>query len=268
MWTRSLIKTNAREVFLRNYWPTVLTYFVYGLIVGGAGALLALTGIGTVLVQILIGGPMGVSLCYFALRNRRGEGQLEDLFYCFKSRFGNIILVTFMQQLFIFLWSLLFVIPGIIKGYEYRMVPYLVAENPDIDYKEALERSRAMMDGEKWNAFVLDLSFLGWWILTGFTCGILSFFWTTPYVFGTNTELYEALKAKTGINSGVTVEPTAPAAPTDFVQPVDNTWSAPVQAPVEAPAEAPVDAAAEAPIDAPAEAPADTTLNDSPFGEN
>lgn len=235
MWTRKLLKTNAREVFTSNYWPTVLTYWVFGLVTGGATAILAFTGVGSLVVTIMLTGPMGASLCYYALRNRRGEGQLEDIFHCFKSEYGNIILVTFMKQLFVFLWSLLFVIPGIVKTYEYRMVPYLVAENPKIDYKEALERSRAMMDGEKWNAFVLDLSFLGWWLLTGFTGGLLAIFWTTPYVCSTNAELYEALKAKTGIDSGAAteqpfVQPAGPAGGETFVESTVVTQEAP-QAP-------------------------------------
>ena len=237
MWTRGLLKQNARNVFLGNYWPTVLTYLVYGLIVGGASAALAVTGVGTLVTTIMLAGPMGVSACYFALRNRRGEGQLEDLFYCFKSGYGNIVMVTFMRQLYIFLWSLLFVIPGIVKTYEYRMVPYLVAENPEIDYKEALDRSRAMMDGEKWNVFVLDLSFLGWWILTGFTAGLLTLFWTNPYVCSTNAELYEALKAKTGIDSGAApqqapyVSTVAPAPGETFVPSADVSPAPPTGEP-------------------------------------
>ena len=102
----------------------------------------------------------------------------------------------FMVNLFIALWSLLLIVPGIVKAYSYRMVPFLVAERPEIDYKEALDTSRKMMDGEKMNAFVLDLSFLGWMILTALTCGILGVFYTVPYMSQTNAELYVTLKAK------------------------------------------------------------------------
>ena len=196
MWTRELVKRNARDVFQNNYWPTVLTFFVYGLIVGGAGAILSMTGVGSVAVAILLGGPMEASISWFMLKNRRGEGQLEDLFFCFQNNYGNILMVSFMQKLYIFLWSLLFIVPGIIKSYEYRLVPFILAENPGIEYRDALEQSRAMMDGEKMNVFVLDLSFLGWWFLSLLTGCVLIIFWTQPYYMSTRAELYEALKAK------------------------------------------------------------------------
>ena len=114
----------------------------------------------------------------------------------------------FLKALYVFLWSLLLVIPGIIKGYEYRMIPYILAENPGIDTKEAFAMSKQMMDGNKWNAFVLDLSFLGWIILSVFTCGILAVFYVNPYIYMTDAELYVALKeitfgnAPTGYQNG------------------------------------------------------------------
>lgn len=74
------------------------------------------------------------------------------------------------------------------------MIPYILAENPGIDSREAFAVSKQMMDGNKWAAFVLDLSFLGWQILSVFTCGILSVFYVNPYVYMTNAELYVALK--------------------------------------------------------------------------
>ena len=101
-----------------------------------------------------------------------------------------------MMNLFLGLWFMLLIVPGIIKTYSYRMVPYLVAENPEMDFKDAIDASRKMMDGEKWKTFVLDLSFLGWIILTSLTCGILGIFYTTPYISQTNAELYTVLKAK------------------------------------------------------------------------
>ena len=92
--------------------------------------------------------------------------------------------------------------PGIIKAYEYRMIPYILAENPDIDTKEAFARSKEMMTGNKWDAFVLDLSFLGWILLSVCTCGILAIFWVNPYMYMTDAELYVALKEITYGSSG------------------------------------------------------------------
>ena len=77
----------------------------------------------------------------------------------------------FLRDLFTALWSLLLVVPGIVKHYEYLMVPYIIAENPAMDYKEAFQISKQMMDGEKMEAFIMDLSFLGWYLLT--SCNFL-----------------------------------------------------------------------------------------------
>ena len=76
--------------------------------------------------------------------------------------YGNIVLTMFLRDLYIVLWTLLFIVPGIVKSYEYMMVPYILAENPGMDQKEVFQISREMMNGQKWNAFVLDLSFIGW----------------------------------------------------------------------------------------------------------
>ena len=102
----------------------------------------------------------------------------------------------FLRDLYIFLWSLLLIIPGIVKAYEYMMVPYLLSEDPSMPTEEAFARSKAMMDGEKWNVFVLDLSFLGWNILGACTLGILTVFYVAPYQYLTHAALYGALKQK------------------------------------------------------------------------
>ena len=91
---------------------------------------------------------------------------------------------------------MLFVIPGIIKAYEYRMIPYILAENPDISMEEAFALSKKMMDNEKLNTFALDLSFLGWFLLGIVSVGICLIFYVTPYYNLTNAELYIVLKQK------------------------------------------------------------------------
>lgn len=100
----------------------------------------------------------------------------------------------FCRDLFVSLWSLLFVIPGIIKSYEYRMVPYLMADAPDLTRQEAFRISKDLMYGQKMNAFVLDLSFIGWQILSACTCGLLGVFYVNPYNNATNAELFLELK--------------------------------------------------------------------------
>ncbi|MDR0771905.1 MAG: DUF975 family protein [Candidatus Peribacteria bacterium] len=94
--------------------------------------------------------------------------------------------------LYIFLWSLLLVIPGIIKGYSYALVPYLLRDNKKLEYNDVITKSRKLMDGHKFNLFVLDLSFLGWAILALLSFGI-GFFWLIPYIETTRAAFYEDL---------------------------------------------------------------------------
>ena len=101
----------------------------------------------------------------------------------------------FWREIKIFLWSLLFVIPGVIKSYEYSMVPYILAENPQMPTDRAFELSKLMTRGEKWKIFVLDLSFLGWKILGVLCCGIGGIF-LAPYIEATYAELYQVMREK------------------------------------------------------------------------
>ena len=100
-----------------------------------------------------------------------------------------------LSGLFIFLWGLLFIIPGIIKSYSYRMVPYILRDEPELSPMEVISRSRDMMNGQKLNAFILDLSFIGWALLTALTCGLAGIFYVGPYKAGTDAALYDAVKA-------------------------------------------------------------------------
>jgi uncharacterized membrane protein len=102
--------------------------------------------------------------------------------------------VYFLRDLYLTLWTCLFFIPGIVKSYSYRMVPYILAENPELSAREAITLSRKMMYGHKWSTFVLDLSFIGWQLLSGITMGLVGVFYTNPYVAATDAELYRTLR--------------------------------------------------------------------------
>ncbi len=140
---------------------------------------------------------------YFML-SRTYRCDLGSLFSSFSSgRYLNIVKTLFFRGLFIWLWSLLFIVPGIIKSYQYRMVPYILAENPDMDWRRALNISRAMTQGHKWDLFILDLSFYGWLFLGALLCGVGILF-VLPYIQATNAEVYEFMRQKafaTGICS-------------------------------------------------------------------
>ena len=154
---------------------------------------------------IFIKNPLMVGCKRYFTINAFQNPEFKEVGFAFKKEhYMNIVKVEFMKNLFIFLWSLLLIIPGIIKSYEYYMVDYILTEDPTIGYKEALEMSRKMMDGNKWETFVLELSFLGWIILSCCTCYILSIFYVNPYIYATYSELFLTLRSN---YFGPTVQP-------------------------------------------------------------
>ena len=147
-----------------------------------------------ILLQVFIFNPLEVGCKRFFMRNLQEPAMVGNIGYAFDSNYKNTAKTMFFVNLYTTLWSLLFVIPGIVKSYEYKMIPYLLAENPDMTKEQAFEESRRMMQGQKWNTFVLDLSFIGWKILSGMTLGILGIFYVTPYYYATHAALYEKLR--------------------------------------------------------------------------
>jgi len=141
-----------------------------------------LAGFGTVLglVHFIIGGVIRQGYCLYLLKQHDGENaEVNDLFSQFH-RFGDGFCLALLQGLYIALWSLLFIIPGIIAGYRYAMAPFVLLENPDMTASEAIEASKQMMQGHKTELFLLDLSFIGWDLLCVFTLGI-GHLWLNPY---------------------------------------------------------------------------------------
>lgn len=235
MWTRTLLKTNAKQVLSRNYWMALLVCLIASLLAGGArsavptlslkfsnrflpyrygnfygfseysifGALVAvflgftaLFLLFAILFTVFVGGPVRVGKCRYFMESRVGDAPFTTVFSVFSGpAYRNVVKVMFMKNLYIFLWSLLFVIPGIYKGYQYSMVDYLLAENPYMSYQRALDLSRQMTEGEKMNIFILDISFFGWLFLGGiiFAFGVI---FVNPYIEATYGELYAALRAK------------------------------------------------------------------------
>lgn len=151
----------------------------------------------TTLLQVFLFNPLQVSGCRFFIENSFENPSIEHLLFAFKcGHYKKIVLTVFLKNLYVSLWSLLFVVPGIIKSYEYRMVPYLLADCPDMPREDAFSISKELMNGEKMNAFLLDLSFFGWNLLNACTCGLLGVFWVSPYIHATNAELFLVLKQK------------------------------------------------------------------------
>ena len=171
--------------------------------------------------------PLTVGLNRFFEMSRGIPTSFGELFTPLK-KCVNVGLIMLWMEIKVCLWSLLFIIPGIIKTYEYSMVPYILAENPGISSKRAFQISKAMTKGHKWNIFVLQLSFILWIIGTVCTCGLLGIY-LAPYFQATFVEAYYKLKAEAVANGAVTLQELPdvclPAQPQAL--PFDNAASAP-----------------------------------------
>ena len=182
MWTRTLLKTNAQQVLSARWTTAILVVLAYTLLTGGtptvsldyllngnlSESMLWIAGgsaLLTVLFTIFVINPMAVGLARFFMENRMGEAPFATLFGAFhREDYKSVTLAMLWTNVKIFLYYLLLIIPGVIKSYEYYLVPYLLSENPQMSASRAQELSRRIMDGEKINVFVLQLSFLGWGI--------------------------------------------------------------------------------------------------------
>ncbi len=169
-----------------------------------AGAIISIMAIVTIIVLAIVAfalaldafifNPLELGCQRYFFKNLDEDAKFSNVVFAFDHSYKNIAKTMFLRDLYIVLWSLLFVIPGIIKSYEYRMIPYILADNPEMPTEEVFAESKRLMSGNKWKAFVLDFSFIGWQLLSVLTCGILSIFYVDPYQYSTNAALYEALK--------------------------------------------------------------------------
>lgn len=145
-------------------------------------------------IQVFLINPLFVGIIRFYICNSRGHSTLQDILP--KSNYSQVVIGMLLKDVFIFLWSCLFLAPGIVKLYEYSMVPYLFADRPELSWREVFRESRRLMKGNKMDTFVLELSFVGWMVLAFCTCGIAAVFWVNAYVFATGAELYLFLSQK------------------------------------------------------------------------
>lgn len=226
MWTRSQLKANGKQLFKRNYWSCVGAAVIMALLGGGSAGgsgststtieeystelshmdqamltmiiLIAIVvAIAAIAFRIFVGGAVEVGGAKFFIDNRTEMVPVGTVFSAFKSgHYGNVIKTIFLRDLYVALWTCLLIIPGIIKSLEYLMVPYILAENPGMDRREAFAISKRMMDGQKMAAFWLSLSFIGWEMLSALSCGLVGIFYVNPYVKATYAELYAFNKIK------------------------------------------------------------------------
>lgn len=231
MWSREVLKERAKAVLKTNYWKSFLISLVI-VIAGGDGhgggsggggnnsvrstigetanqivdsRSIIIIAIGAILIviafRILLGYPLEVGGRRYFIRSSEYKDNSGCFGYAFDGRnYTGIIVSMLLMSIYSLLWTLLFIIPGIIKYYAYRMVPYILADNPNIGAKRAIEVSNEMTMGHKLDMFVLDLSFIGWYLLGALALGIGVIF-VNPYVNATEAELYLVLRTN-AIESG------------------------------------------------------------------
>ncbi len=144
--------------------------------------------------ELIVVGPLtvGMSVIFINLVRTSNDVEIEDMFIGVKNNFLDHFMLGFMQAIFVFLWSLLFIVPGIIKTYSYSMSYYIKNDHPEYTWKECIDESRRIMDGHKMELFLLDFSFIGWIIVGILTCGV-GLFWVTPYMTAAHAAFYDEL---------------------------------------------------------------------------
>lgn len=226
MWTCKELKEKAKIAIKKNYWYclgiTIVAallsadkifpefnietrqfqyQFSLGEVIELDHAVIPLTfmvGLGLFIAGFIftffIANPVKVGKYRFFLENREYPSTFNALFYAFKQPdYMNIVKIMFKKWLFELLWMFVFIIPGIVKSYEYYMIPMILAQNPGIDSKDAFSLTAEMTYHQKLNIFVLQLSFILWYIAAAFTCGIVGIA-IMPYVTATDIELYVTLR--------------------------------------------------------------------------
>jgi len=161
MKSRAEIKANSRQAFKQNYWPTVGACAIVLVI---SSLLASVPGVG-ILLALLVSPVISVGAAFYFLHRSRWMpaevGMLFDPFH----RYGRVLGGMLWKYLFLFLWTLLFIVPGIVKAYSYYCTEYVLADSPNVEATRALELSKRMMHGNKAKVFVMHLSFIGWGLI-------------------------------------------------------------------------------------------------------
>ena len=230
MWNRQQVKEQAKQIMKRNYWKMFVVTLLAGTLSGEKTTIIeriqdfasnnlsydaqpifyssnfelifysfiSVASILGILYTIFIGNVIVVGKNGYFIKNHDKNPELGEIFSGFKGNYLNVVKIMFLMDLKTLLWLFLFIVPGVIKAYEYSMIPYLLdllAENPNLSASQAFSLSKQMTTGQKMDLFVLDLSFLGWIILGALCCGIGLLF-VQPYPEATKVEVYLILKQR------------------------------------------------------------------------
>ena len=204
-----MLRRNARAQLGGNIfhskWLTVL--LVCG-VSAAAGLLASAIPVAGAIALFVVTGAITYGTVRVLVKNAKGQKwQIEEVFCGFKEGFVKTLLLHLLHTVLLFLWSLLFVIPGIVKGYSYAMAYYLQQEPGGLraEPSDLITQSRRMMDGYKWQLFCLDFSFFGWYLL-GALCFGIGIFFVTPYHQQARANFYLALRAERGWDAPVSFE--------------------------------------------------------------
>ena len=225
MWNRQQVKEQAKQIMNRNYWKMFVVTLIASILTGEKTTIIervqdftsnnlsydsqpifyssnfelifysfiSVASILGILYTVFIGNVIVVGKNGYFIKNHDENPELSEIFSSFKGNYLNVVKIMFLMDLKTLLWLFLFIIPGVVKAYEYSMIPYLLAENPNLSASQAFSLSKQMTTGQKMDLFVLDLSFLGWIILGLICCGIGILF-VLPYPEATKAEVYLNLK--------------------------------------------------------------------------
>lgn len=177
MRTRQEIKAQAREQLGNSIFSDKWLLMILALII--ESILISVSS----WIAILTAGPLAFGFCRIMVSVRKGEDEKADcgkIFTGFTEAFGGSVILALVEDIFLFFWSCLLFIPGIIKSYSYSLSMFLLQENPNASFSEVHGKSKKLMKGHKWDLFVLDLSFIGWYLL-GMLCLGIGVIFVAPY---------------------------------------------------------------------------------------
>ncbi len=194
MISRAELKSRAKlqlggGIFAANWMMALLICLLSAVICSAAGSIVP--GLGALVVI----GPMTYGISYIFIKQARDGAEMDiaDLFKGFTDDFGGTFLLGLMITIFVALWSILLIVPGIVKSLAYSMAYYIKVDYPELDWRECIRRSSAMMNGHKGELFMLYLSFIGWFIVGSLCLGVGTL-WVVPYLEATKVQFYEAIK--------------------------------------------------------------------------
>lgn len=190
---RAELKEMAKSQIKGKIGVLFVITLIIAAISGAAGFILGMIPGGSLVASIVITPAFTLSLVRVYMDVVKGNTPKAADAFCGFDDFWSAFKVTFLTGLFTFLWSLLFVIPGIIKSLSYSMSVYILAENKGKAALECINESKQMTEGHKMDLFVLGLSFIGWALLCVITFGIAAI-WVVPYMQATYVNAYNSLK--------------------------------------------------------------------------